>query len=248
MGRKFFAGQLRAVHEAYAAGLGSKPEAFSTEELTIVSRPASTWPYLIFAATFGTGTVLSVDPEYREFVSSNRPAKHFVAVHQSFTRMVVEEAARRGRSVSAFTPGLCFVLEEPPPEPAIPPGLTMREVDVAWMLDRQLLGGFENGVGRSDEAGRAARNQYGMVLFDEQDEPVAVGGVFSTFGLHEIGVDVIRSRRGQGLGQVVVAAAARAALERGGTPMYGCSVSNIRSQRTALGCGFVPAWSDSSVS
>lgn len=213
-----------------------------------MNRPASTWPYLIFAATFGTGTVLSVDAEYREFVDLNRPAKHFLAVHHTFTRNVVQEAANRGRRVSAFGPGLCFLLGASPPEPAIPPGLTMREVDAAWMLDCQLRGGFENGVGERGQAGRDVRNQYAMVLFDEQDVPVAVGGVFSTFGLHEIGVDVIRSRRGQGLGHVVVAAAARAALERGGTPMYGCSVSNIRSQRTALGCGFVPAWSDSSVS
>jgi len=245
----FFRQQLGAARQAYARGLGVPVEAFSTETLTIVDRPdPAAWPYLAMIATFGTGTVMSIEPEYRAFAEANRPEKHFVAAHSGFTRLLVQEAARRDRKVTNTGPALCFVLGAPPPEPEIPAGLELRAVDAAWMRERQPMGEFENGVGKGEQDGRAFRNQYAVALFDERNEPVAVGGVFLTFGLQEIGVDVVRTHRGQGLGRVVVLAATRMALEHGGTPIYGCSVTNIRSNRTALSCGYVPAWSDTSVS
>jgi predicted GNAT family acetyltransferase len=102
-------------------------------------------------------------------------------------------------------------------------------------------------VGEPGVAARDARNQYALVLF-ENDEPVAVAGVFLTSGSHEIGVDVVRSKRGRGFGALVVAGAAREITARGGTPLYFCEATNIRSQRTALATGFLPVASQGAVS
>jgi RimJ/RimL family protein N-acetyltransferase len=109
---------------------------------------------------------------------------------------------------------------------------------------------FENGIGLPGEGGRSFRNRYGVALFDETGEPAAVAGVFFTYSdpIREIGVDVARPYRGRGLGKVVVAAGAREILDRGEVPLYGCAATNIRSQRTALAAGFLPAFSDASVS
>ncbi len=249
MGSRFLAQQTAAVRAAHARGIGCDVGAFEGESLTLVDRPPDApWQYVAFAMTFGTGTVVSVDPEFREFAAAYPPDRHYLAAHPGYLRTLMEEAARRGREVMATAPGIVFALAEPPAEVAPPPGLHLREVDAAWMNAEQTAGRFENGVGEPDRHGRAERNRYGLALFDEAGGPVAVGGVFISFGLHEIGVDVVRARRGEGLGRLVVAAAARAALERGEVPIYGCAATNIRSQRTALASGFVPVMSDASAS
>jgi len=76
------------------------------------------------------------------------------------------------------------------------------------------------------------------LIKDPKNEPI----------FHEIGVDVVKTRQGQGLAPVVVAAAAQAILEADGAPFYACEATNIRSQRTALSCGFIPVASDAFVS
>ena len=67
---------------------------------------------------------------------------------------------------------------------------------------------------------------------------MAVAGAFDTHGMLEIGVDVVRSHRGQRLATLVVSAMAREIMRRGEVPFYGCGATNIRSQRTAESCGF----------
>jgi hypothetical protein len=71
----------------------------------------------------------------------------------------------------------------------------------------------------------------------------AVAGAFDTSGMLEIGIDVVRSHRGRSLAPVVVAAAARDILSQHRVPFYACATTNIRSQRTALASGFIPACS-----
>jgi predicted GNAT family acetyltransferase len=91
------------------------------------------------------------------------------------------------------------------------------------------------------EAGdeRLDRNLYGVAIV-EAGSPVAIAGVFDTNGLAEIGVDVLRSHRGHGLGALVVELAASEIVARGDTAVYFCDAANIVSQRTALAAGFLP--------
>ncbi|MEP7215308.1 MAG: hypothetical protein ABI782_03595 [Anaerolineaceae bacterium] len=48
---------------------------------------------------------------------------------------------------------------------------------------------WENGLGETGRDGRELRNKYGVVIADRNGEPVAIAGVFDTFGMSEIGVD-----------------------------------------------------------
>lgn len=248
MERDFFDNQQRAVRAAYAAGIGCEPEAFAQEQLTIVDRPAAAaWPYTTAAVTFGTGTVLSVDPEYRAFAEATAPAKHYRAMYAVLMQKIVDEGTRRGVALAYQTPMLGFALSTPPPAAAqaLPPRFRIETVDAAWMATEMPSGRFHNGIGDADDGEmRAMRNRFACVVFDDRGEPAAVAGVFTTFSLFEIGIDVLREHRGRGLARIAVSAAAAEVLRRGETPYYACAATNIRSQRTAAACGFIPVLSD----
>jgi GNAT superfamily N-acetyltransferase len=107
---------------------------------------------------------------------------------------------------------------------------------------------FENGVGAAGKDGREFRNRFALALYDAAGEIAAVAGAFDTYGMLEIGVDVLRGKRGQGLGRLVVSAMAREIMQRGETPFYGCGATNIRSHLTAESCGFRAVLSDATVS
>lgn len=232
---------------AYANGLGGDPEAFANERLTFVDQPdPSPFPYVLAAVTFGTGTLVSVHPAYRAAAEAAAPGRHYHALRPPFLGKMLEEGRRRGASLVASTPELLFALGQAPPAPAIPKGYELRIEHAPWMANEQAARRFENGVGEAGQGGRAVRNQFALVLY-ERDEPIAVAGVFLKYGLSEIGVDVLRAHRGEGLGRLVVAAATLEILRLDGIPFYGCVPTNVRSHRTALSCGFLPVCSEATV-
>jgi hypothetical protein len=128
------------------------------------------WPYTALAVTFGTATVLSVDPEYHEFAAENAPERHYEAAHPVNLERIAVEARRRGALVVVSAPELVFTLARVPAAVEVPAGLELRLVDQAWMNAEQGSGRFEHGVGEPERAGRSSRNQYAAVLF-EGDEP-----------------------------------------------------------------------------
>jgi hypothetical protein len=237
-----------AVQAAFAQALACAPAAFATEQLTIVDRPdPPAWPYTALLVTCGTGTVLSLDRSYRAFVEAQAPDNHVNAMAPPFLQGLIEEGQQRGATLQTKAPGLCFTLAEPPGAVALPAGLTLRLVDADWMAEEMPRRRFENGVGERGVAARELRNQFAAVLFEAGGEPVAVAGTFLTYGLLEIGVDVIRPWRGSGLAPIVVRAAVAEILARGAVPFYGCAATNVRSHRTALAIGFLPVCSETYV-
>jgi RimJ/RimL family protein N-acetyltransferase len=246
MDRAFLQAQTAAIRAGIAATLGCDEAAFEGEQLTVVDRPdPPAWPYTAILATFGVGTVVSILPELRDFAASRSVEEDYFALQPRYLSDLVAEAASRGQTVTAGSPALLWALADPPPERAVPDGLALRRMDPEWMARHQQAGHFRNAVGRS--VSRGGRNYYAYALLDPAGEPAAIAGVFRTYGLHEIGVDVLRPHRGRGLANVVVSAAARAILEEGNTPLYGCGADNTRSQRTALACGFIPVASDATI-
>ncbi len=248
MARDPFEKYATATREAYARGMNCPASAFDGHQLTIVDRPeSSAWSTMI-GVTFGTSTVLSIDPAYREFAEANRPGKHYRALAMAFLDKIVAEGARRGHVLAAYSPSLCFTIASEPPDLPPPGGFSIERRDAAWMNAEQANSRFENGVGEPGRDGREFRNRYALVLLDQAGEPAAVAGAFDTYSMIEIGVDVVRGHRGLGLGRTVVGALAREIMRDGGVPFYGCGATNIRSHRTAESCGFRIVCSDVSVS
>jgi GNAT superfamily N-acetyltransferase len=244
-----FVEHQRAVEQAYAAGLGVEPNRFHGNALIVVERPQENWGYDLFGSTFARGTVLAVAPDLVEFVRGLRADEHRWGTSGEFLEKVRNESRRLGRSVNAYGPSLGWALSSVPEDPPLPPDIEAAWVERDWLNDELKSGRFPNGAGPADgSGGRPFRNLYGVLLSDGAGEPVALAGVFDTYGLHEIGVDVADGWQGQGIGAAVVSLAVRGILERGATPFYGCSPTNIRSQRTALTVGFLPVCSDGSIS
>jgi hypothetical protein len=241
-------GYSAAVRVAYASGLRCDVSAFAGEELTIVERPADSPWFTAMAVTSGTGTILSIAPAYRDFAEANRPKKHYQAMSASFLGAIAAEGQARGEKLSFYPPSLCFTVAEEPPTLEPPPGFDFREHDAAWMNAEQQNNRFENGVGATGKDGREFRNRFALALYDGGGEMAAVAGAFETFGMLEIGVDVLRQHRGLGLGRLVVSTLAREIMHRGKTPFYGCGATNIRSHRTAESCGFRVVLADAFVS
>ncbi len=58
----------------------------------------------------------------------------------------------------------------------------------------------------------------------------------------QIGIDVLPEYRRRGIASALISELALAAIERGKVPFYCAAWSNIRSVRSAIKCGFRPAW------
>ena len=228
----------RATREAFAAGLGCDVSAFDGEQLTVVDRPTDAQWYTASAVTFATGTVLAIDPDYRDFVDANRPRAHRRALAPAFLQSLVAEGARRGHVLEYDAPSLCFTLCDHPAVIPVPRGFELREHDAAWMNAEQPHRRFENAVGQPGVGGRGFRNRFALVLVDSRGEHVAVAGAFVLYGMLEIGVDVAPEHRGLGLGRLMVSTIAREIVQRGALPFYACATTNIRSHRTAEASGF----------
>jgi hypothetical protein len=239
----FHAAQIAALKAAFARITGADVAAFQSHDLTITTRPEpSYWPFSALIVGFGTGTVACFDEKYVEWAREQPPQPYDRAGYMVIP--LAREAEKRGETIHAMPPMMGWALAREPIVPALPAGLRMERMDASWMNDFQQTIQFTNALGEASQAHRRFRNKYAFVVFDEANDPVAAAGAFDTSGLSEIGVDVKREHQGLGLAPAVVSAAARAILDDGGIPYYACAVTNIRSQRTALASGFVPACSD----
>jgi hypothetical protein len=237
-----------ATREAFARGYRCPVEAFDGEQLTIVDLDKRVTQATAMGVTFGTGTVLGIDPAYREFAEANRPSKHYRALLMAFFQPLVAEGARRGHTLNAYSPSLCFTIAYEPPDMPMPAAFELVERDAAWMNAEQHTGRFENGVGKQGADRREFRNRFALSLHEPSGEIVAVAGAFDTHGMLEIGVDVVRAQRGSGFGRLIVSAIVREIMKRDAVPFYRCPPTNVRSHRTAEACGFRAVCTHSTVS
>lgn len=223
--------------------LGCQLADLESERLIVVPRPPDPrhQHYLALVASAGVGTVASVAPEMMEWAGNHRPERHFLALRHPFLEGFVAEARSRGwPEATAWSLGLGFALAEVRPVPPTPAGLTLRRVDASWMASYRDARIFENAVAEPGEE-HIARIRHGFALFDAGDQPVAVAGIWEQGNRRdEIGVDVVRAHRGEGLAKVVVLSAVHDILGRGRAPFYSISETNVRSHRNALACGFLP--------
>jgi hypothetical protein len=153
-----------AAREAVSRGLNVDPAVFDSEHLTFVDRQESKPWFTLNAVTFGTGTVVCVDPTYREFAEANKPGKHYRAMSVAFLRSIADEGSRRGESLQVYAPSLCFTIGSEPPDLPLPEGFEFRQHDDAWMNAEQQNGRFENGVGEPGVDGREFRNRFALAL------------------------------------------------------------------------------------
>lgn len=238
----YLANAQRRYRLARAVELGCAAEDFDSHALTIADRPAISESLFVFqAVTFGTGTVVSIASDYREWVTDNAPEMHYRAMFPNvLLAPLAEEGKRRGEEIGWRSPNLSFIPGSDIAALPIPDGLVGRRVERDFHDAHVESGTFDNSLGDPGSQFVSTLWQYGFVLFDGET-PAAVAGAYDDgIGLREIGVDVAREYRGRGLGPVVVTNLARLIRDEGCLPSYYCSPTNVRSHRNALSCGFVP--------
>jgi hypothetical protein len=247
MSSELFPKYAQATRDAVAKAFNVPAYEFDKEQLVFVDRQDSNPASTLIAFTFGTGTVISIDPGYRQFAEANAPAKHYRAMSAPFLRSIAEEGKKRGEELQFNAPGLGFTIGKEPPDVPLPAGFECREHDAGWMEAEQQNHRFENGVGEPGE-GREVSNRFALAFYDASGVLAAVAGAFDTYGMLEIGIDVVRPYRGQGFGRLAVSTLAREIMRRGEIPFYSCAATNIRSHMTAESSGFRPIVSRASVS
>ena len=242
MASDYFLAALDRYRATRAAVQGCSPGDFDTHRLVIVPRPDG--PYLksvLMALTFGTGTVVSVEPAYLEWVRANAPRdKHYRAMFPNvLLQPLAEEAALYGETLAWRSPNLSFLPAREPEVRPLPPGLAALTFASEWRAEHFPSGEFHNALGELDDPTDEGF-RCGLALMDGGRPAAVAGGWDDCDGLIEIGVDVARDYRGRGLGVAVVSAMARLIADRGDIPTYYCGPTNVRSHRNALACGFVP--------
>ncbi len=222
--------------------MGCSVDDFDRHELVIVPAPDDPGSKgVLMALTLGTGTVVSVRPDYLEWTKENAPKdKHYRALFPNvLLQPIAEEGARRGESLGWRSPNLSFLPAAEPVALAVPAGLRAMPFEPDWRAKVWPTGEFHNALGELDPPEEEGFF-YGLALMDG-DKPAAVAGAWDdSEGLKEIGVDVGRDYRGRGLAPVVVTQLARLIADRGDIPSYYCAPTNVRSHRNAIASGFTP--------
>ena len=230
------------IREVEAADLGCDVADFDSNALVVVPRPAKVlYPeYGALIVSCGTGTVVSVDDAHVAWVRENAPRKHWHAFSAAFTTRL---AAQIGEKASARGASLGFAPSGEPPTPVFDARFRLDEPGRDWMDEWRTRAQFDNSLGEAEEADWYDRLVKAFVAFDEQGEPAAcVTLADDGNGCAEIGLDVRRAWRGQGLARPLVGAAMRWAFARGFVPYYTCGASNVRSHLVAESCGFRALW------
>lgn len=239
-----FATNLARYRTTRARTLGCDESAFDSNALTVVARPSdASEPYVALAVTFGTGTVVSVDAPYLDFVRGLAIDPHRRAFFPPVLMdPLIAHGHEQGQALAYRPSNLGFVSATPPPAPELPPGLRAVDIGRDWRATWLASGTFDNALGDPTDTYAGGIWERGIAIVDGFGSPAAVAGMYRDGdGFREIGVDVMRDQRGAGLGRAVVAFAARSILTEGLVPTYYCAPTNVRSHRTALACGFLPA-------
>lgn len=236
-----------AVRRAFAAALGAPGAPLDDGRVLVVERPDDHWGYVACGAAFADATLVAVEPDLLGAARVAAPEAHGPGALLQILSATRDAGRDADRDVTLHAPGIGWIVTHPSTDAALPAGVQVNVVGADALNALIGDGRFPNGAGGSDGAdGRSFRNQYGLILRAD-GEIVAVAGVFLSYGLHEIGVDVIEHQRGRGLGRSVVSAAVDEIQRRGEVPFYGCSPTNIASQRTALSTGFRPVLASASI-
>jgi len=83
------------------------------------------------------------------------------------------------------------------------------------------------------------------VTWEENGEIFGMAGASADAkDLWQIGINVLPAGEHRGLGTLLVTKLKEKILEMGKVPFYGTAESHIRSQRVAVGSGFMPAWAE----
>lgn len=239
---------LAAAKKQLAADYVCAPEDFSADVNKVTAavsakgqRRFTDKPPAFRAATFGRNTVISAVPELMEAaheLSSIGGTKLFdgsgIAAANGLT-------APFGHVIGMISQ---YYLPSAEFAPKAFGGYDLRlfgEQEILEIL-YPYYGGYDNALMYGS---RGDRRDVLAVCAVSGKEILGMAGASSDSELFwQIGIDVLPEHRGKGLAPILVSTLANEVILRGKIPYYGTWSGNIISQRTALGSGFLPTWTE----
>ena len=230
-----------------AVDCGCRPEDFLQEQPVIVeSAPNSNarkyldLPFVCDLVSYGSNVVASIDGRYRELVAGyleRFPAEHCFetpALH------VLDDAFR------PHAMRVCYMAEYFLPDPA-----ALRQYGCPYPLrllgPRDFAGLYLPAWSNALCEKRKELDVLGVGAYDGERLVGLAACSADCDGMWQIGVDVLPGARRQGVAAALTSRLTGEIFARGKVPFYCCAWANIKSARTALKCGFRPAWAEVTV-
>lgn len=243
---QLFAASAAALKAALAAQLGCSPAGFESNALTIVERPpGSREPHLAIVATCGTGSVLSVrDTRLADWARQQPLEAHFRIFLPAFLEGLAARARELGYAgVRSHSPSEGMVLAEDLPPRNLPAGYRIAELPLAEQERLRPGREFENALAEPGEDAKIASMRIAFAAHAPDGSIAGVAGTWDQYpGIDEIGLDVARAHRGQGLATALTIHATRWIRASGRWPIYTYGVTNVRSMNNGLSAGYRPLW------
>ena len=232
------------VYQQLSLEFNCRPNDFSSPENIITSsithkkrRRFSETPFFLQMATFGKNAVISADDAFHPWLYTWIDGKQgFQLFEQQFFYELECELRKHGYKMA---PSHHMFLTEP----------VILKIETAlqirWYEQKELSEFY----GRADlpnalcDRFHPERPDVLAVAAWNGSEMMGMAGCSAdTPYLWQIGIDVLPEYRSRGVGKVLVSLLRNEAIRREVIPYYGTSLSNILSWKTALACGFFPAW------
>jgi hypothetical protein len=232
--------QLALDYNCTAADFSSGGTVISRSALNAGRRLFFDTPYFLNIATFGSGTVISAAGKIYPFAEKIAQAED-VFTPRVMSRMYMIAAAEHKvlhQSIS-FLPKKS-VLDIP----KTPEGFTVRIVEGEDIL-RLYKYGFDNAFCK--KTGERRDRLAAIMLTKTGKIAAAAGASNDSDRFFQIGIDTLPEYRKKNLAKVLITVLANEIFEAGKIPYYSAVMSNIASHRTALSCGFIPAWFEVSI-
>ncbi len=230
-----------------AEDIGCRPEDFLKNEPVVVehtmgkgARKYYKEPIACNLVSYGSNIVAAVNNEYRGLIEEyiNRFA-FYHCLETPNMHWLNERFLRFGQSV-------CFMAEYFLPDLDKLCGTECRyetRLMVHDDFEELYIPAWSNALC----ADRKELDVLGIGAYDGEKLIALAGCSADCDSMWQIGVDVLPEYRRQGIGAALTAGLAIEILKRGKIPFYCCAWSNVRSARTAIKSGFVPAWVEMTV-
>lgn len=227
--------------EQSAEDIGCRPNDFLKTENVVVQAKIgnSARKYLTdFSCnlvSYGNNVVASVKDEYRAVV------EEYIAKFEFYHCFETPNLNWLGERLAAAGQKICFMAEYfLPTESRLLPTPCAYQTRILQSRD------FENlYTPQWSNALCADRKQLDILGIGAYDGENLVGLAACSADcdtMWQIGVDVLPDYRKQGVATALTSNLALEIIKRGKVPFYCCAWSNVRSARTAIKSGFVPAW------
>lgn len=238
---------LENLTDAYALlarDLNAAPEDFVKEEniMTVSAlregrRQYQSGPYFFHMASFGGNAVMTADERLLPFLRDWAREPKGIWLFELPNLLPLERELNRFGYTLTQSHHLFLSREETFPRSDVP---------VKWYFGREEIEPFY-GDPRFPNALCAEylkeRPDTAAVCAMDGETVMGMAGCSEDApGWEQIGIDVLPGYRSRGVGTYLTALLKNEVLRHGKIPFYGTGLSNIRSQRIALSCGFRPAW------